>query len=186
MVSCTQFRVWEWRAVGSTVLLKTGFQHVLFSCSRWLLCITLFLSVATVLWKWEVLNNFAENIWPVVLTCLDFSACSYIKINVNSNSLCFVFYLPASPDHPTVHGDPREPPVYSWTGPPHTGCVSAVLCSAGLRIIHEKSLVCRTLNEYFFFFNGKTWHGDGRNFWLKLAFMCSYIKQYSTLTNSKL
>lgn len=99
--------------------------------------------------------------------------------------LVLFFYLPASPDNPAVHGDPREPPVYSWIGPPHTGCVSAVLCSAGLRIIDRQSLVCRTLMNIFFF-NGKTWHGDRRNFWLKLAFMCSYIKQYSTLTNSKL
>lgn len=147
-----------------------------------------FLSVATVLWKWDALNNFDENIWLVILTYLDFSACSYVRINEKKTKvLCFVFYPPASPDNPAVHGDPGEPPVYSWTGPPHTGCVSAVLCSAGLRILHGQSLVCRTLmNLIFSFFNRKRDMGMEEIFWLKLAFMCLYIKQYSTLTNSKL
>lgn len=104
--------------------------------SQWWFCIVPFLSVANVSWKWDVLSNLDERTWPVILKRIDFSSCSYIKINENKT---FFFYLLASPDNPAVHGDPGEPPVYSWTGPPHIGCVSAVLCSAGLRSIRGQS-----------------------------------------------
>lgn len=48
------------------------------------------------------------------LTYLDFSA--YSDINMKTVNICglfLFFYLPAPPDNPAVHGDTREPPVYS-------------------------------------------------------------------------
>lgn len=41
----------------------------------------------------------------------------------------------ASPNNPAVHGDPGEPALHCWIRPSYPGCVPAVLCPAGLRVI---------------------------------------------------
>lgn len=134
---------------------KAGFQCRLRSCSQQCLYVMLFLSRAAVLWKLNVLNNSDKNICGSYISWL---LCLFRYKYKNSKHMWFVFvffYLPAPPDNPAVHGDTREPPVYSWTGPPHSGCVSAVLCSAGLRDHSRTESSLQDFNEFNFFLMAK-------------------------------
>lgn len=41
----------------------------------------------------------------------------------------------ASPNNPAIHGDPGEPALHCRVRPAYPGCVPAVLCPTGLRVL---------------------------------------------------
>lgn len=54
--------------------------------------------------------------------------CSFSDLNTP-------FVSTASPNNPAVHGDPGEPALHCWIRPAYPGCVPAVLCPTGLRVL---------------------------------------------------
>lgn len=45
------------------------------------------------------------------------------------------FTSTASPNNPAVHGDPGEPALHRRIRPSYPGCVPAILCPTGLRVV---------------------------------------------------
>lgn len=176
-MSCTQFRIYEWRLTREH---KVGFQHRLCSCGQQCLYVMLFLSIAA---KLDVLNNSDKNVCGSYISWLP---CLFWYKYKNSKHTWFVFCFFIWQHHQIIqqYMVTLENLLFTAELDHHILAVFQQFCALqAWGIIRGQSLVCRTLVNLIFFFNGRTLHGDGRIFLTKTGF---HVLLYKTIEGSKI